>query len=209
MKSNWKSLAPVTEVIITPWSKGRNIFQWENYVLLGVPAQCTVTRKTARMDLLTNINFIGLYVHLTACHKLATNLLSAWQKKLWHKTMGKAFSTDTECMQVKLQWWPSKTESLSIWMDRITSSISQVSNQSHIKFLQELHPDLNLKALAFLHRQIVNKLSTNYGQFPAQLTQVSLNFSSSITKEICTAEMDTLFTACKNCCYLKLISAKI
>jgi len=76
MKSNWKILAPVAEVIITPWSKGRNIFQWENYVLLEIPAQCTVTRKTATMDLL-NINSIGFYVHLMACHKLATNMLSA------------------------------------------------------------------------------------------------------------------------------------
>jgi len=77
MKSNWKILAPVAEVIITPWSKGRNIFQWENYVLLEIPAQCTVTRKTATMDLLNNSNSIGFYVHLLACHKLATNLLSA------------------------------------------------------------------------------------------------------------------------------------
>jgi hypothetical protein len=77
MKSNWKILAPVAEVIITPWTKGRNIFQWENYVLSEIPAQCTVTRKTATMDLLNNINSIGFYVHLMVGHKLATNLLSA------------------------------------------------------------------------------------------------------------------------------------
>jgi hypothetical protein len=62
------------------------------------------TRKTATMDLLNNINSIGFYVHLMAYHKLATNLLSAWQKNLRRKTIGKAFSTHTECMQLKLQW---------------------------------------------------------------------------------------------------------
>jgi hypothetical protein len=77
MKSNRTILAPVAEVIITPSSKGRNIFQLENHLLLEIPAQCTVTRKTATIDLLNNINSIGFYVHLMACHKSATNLLSA------------------------------------------------------------------------------------------------------------------------------------